>query len=345
MPQLVGVFPTVGQSIEDRHGNPITLDTDMNGKNWPRPLPGPLATLTRGDNTITWSLFGSCARIAGAADDMPPAWKVLPIPRYADYGSPDEYLTAKNVAVVRREGGPYQTVRDESGELVGQSTIVEEELLRILRERGINSVTSVPDNLDSYRDYDTLILVGRPEHNAQTQEWFAKLQLSFSKWDDANTPEHDFPQWSDFGREGHLLKVGRVDGQNIVLLAGYDFDDARQQFIGAGTFYAVQSLEQLIDHDGAAVRIKTAEIADKPWVAHRGCYSGFQNDEPAQWRAVAMIPRIKANQNIYWYGNTWAATTSRPLQNSDTPGNPTNWHCSPRSENTAANDMSRWSSA
>ena len=54
--KLVGVFPTVGQTMEDRHGHPITIDTDLNGENWLRPLPGPLASLKRGDNTITWSL-------------------------------------------------------------------------------------------------------------------------------------------------------------------------------------------------------------------------------------------------------------------------------------------------
>jgi hypothetical protein len=54
--KLVGVFPTVGQTIEDRHGHPITIDTDLNAKTFPRPIPGPLADLRRGMNTITWSL-------------------------------------------------------------------------------------------------------------------------------------------------------------------------------------------------------------------------------------------------------------------------------------------------
>ena len=54
--KLVGVFPTVGQTIEDRHGHPIAIDADLNGQNWLRPAPGPLATLQRGENSITWSL-------------------------------------------------------------------------------------------------------------------------------------------------------------------------------------------------------------------------------------------------------------------------------------------------
>jgi hypothetical protein len=53
--ELVGVFPTVGQTIEDRYGRPITVDTDINGQRFPKPIAGPLADLKRGRNTITWT--------------------------------------------------------------------------------------------------------------------------------------------------------------------------------------------------------------------------------------------------------------------------------------------------
>jgi hypothetical protein len=52
---LVGVFPTVGQTIEDRYGHPIKVDTDINGRNYSRPVAGPLANLKQGLNTIVWS--------------------------------------------------------------------------------------------------------------------------------------------------------------------------------------------------------------------------------------------------------------------------------------------------
>ena len=54
--ELVGVFATVGQTIEDRSGNPITIDTDINGKKFSRPIPGPLVDLEPGSNAIIWSL-------------------------------------------------------------------------------------------------------------------------------------------------------------------------------------------------------------------------------------------------------------------------------------------------
>jgi len=54
--ELVGVFPTVGQTIEDRHARPISVDTDFNGKKYAQPLPGPLADLKQGRNTINWQI-------------------------------------------------------------------------------------------------------------------------------------------------------------------------------------------------------------------------------------------------------------------------------------------------
>jgi len=54
--ELVGVFPTVGQTIEDRDGNPITIDTDRNGERFSRPIPGPLANLQQGKSAIAWSM-------------------------------------------------------------------------------------------------------------------------------------------------------------------------------------------------------------------------------------------------------------------------------------------------
>jgi len=54
--ELVGVFSTVAQTIEDRAGDPIAIDTDINGQRFSRPIPGPLADLRQGKNTITWSM-------------------------------------------------------------------------------------------------------------------------------------------------------------------------------------------------------------------------------------------------------------------------------------------------
>jgi len=52
--ELVGVFPTVGQTLEDRQGRPITVNTDLAGRRFDRRLPGPLATLQPGENRLSW---------------------------------------------------------------------------------------------------------------------------------------------------------------------------------------------------------------------------------------------------------------------------------------------------
>ena len=52
--ELVGVFSTVGQTIEVRHGEPIKISRDWNGMEYSQPLPGPLANLKQGVNKIDW---------------------------------------------------------------------------------------------------------------------------------------------------------------------------------------------------------------------------------------------------------------------------------------------------
>lgn len=243
---------------------------------------------------------------SSVAQSIPPAWEVLPIPRYADYGSPGEFLTLGRVAIVRRPGSPYQTVRDRTSNLAGASTIIEEELASLLKEHGVTALKSLPDDLDSYADFDTLLILGSPKNNRQAEKYFRELKLSFERWDDPRTPEDDFTRWSDLGREGYVLKAGRAGGKNIILLSGYDHDDTQKKFYGAGTFYALQSLRQLMEGKGSATRVKTAEIADKPLLAVRCCMTGFPVSQEQNWRDVTMIPRIKGNQNSYWYGSQLA---------------------------------------
>jgi len=52
---LVGVFPTAGQTIEDRSGQPIRVDTDILGRERAAPVAGPLADLKPGENAVKWS--------------------------------------------------------------------------------------------------------------------------------------------------------------------------------------------------------------------------------------------------------------------------------------------------
>jgi hypothetical protein len=53
--KLVGVLPTIGQTIEDARGQPIRVDTDLLGHQRAAPVVGPLANLTPGENKLQWS--------------------------------------------------------------------------------------------------------------------------------------------------------------------------------------------------------------------------------------------------------------------------------------------------
>jgi hypothetical protein len=251
------------------------------------------------------SILSLAAGKAAFSEDIPPPWVVLPVPRCVEYGPSDAFLPLNNVAIVRKPGSPYQTVRTPQGELEAGSTVIEEELVAILKEYGVAAQT-VADTPDACAPFGTLILLGPPNRNAQTAEWFARMGLSFNKWKDPRTPEEHLTDWPDLGPEGYVLKAGALDGKTVIILAGYDFDDVTKKTRCAGTFYALQSFRQLLVKDGDSVKVKTAELMDKPLLAVRGCYTGFDPDEKLEERSIAFMAQMKANQNIYWYGNSLA---------------------------------------
>ena len=87
---------------------------------------------------------------------VPSSWEILPILRYVDYSLADDFVALGKVAVVRKTAAPYQTVGDTKEELVGESTVIGEELRGILMAAGVTVVESLSDDLPSYAKYDTL---------------------------------------------------------------------------------------------------------------------------------------------------------------------------------------------
>jgi hypothetical protein len=53
--KLVGIFSTVGQTIEDSFGNPIKVDTDIKGNKFIEPFAGPLADIQQQANKFEWT--------------------------------------------------------------------------------------------------------------------------------------------------------------------------------------------------------------------------------------------------------------------------------------------------
>jgi len=54
--KLIGVLEPSGQTIEDRFGNPITVDTDIQGQKRSKPIVGPLAAPFADVNMVNWKL-------------------------------------------------------------------------------------------------------------------------------------------------------------------------------------------------------------------------------------------------------------------------------------------------
>jgi hypothetical protein len=54
--ELCGIFPTVGQTIEDRFGKPICVDIDFRATKRAAPIAGPLADMKPDRNVMEWSM-------------------------------------------------------------------------------------------------------------------------------------------------------------------------------------------------------------------------------------------------------------------------------------------------
>ncbi len=54
--ELVGTISTTGQTIEDRNGSAVTVNSDFNGKDFGMAVAGPISNLSEGSNRISWDL-------------------------------------------------------------------------------------------------------------------------------------------------------------------------------------------------------------------------------------------------------------------------------------------------
>ena len=68
---LIGIIPLANQSIEDKDGNPIVVNTDINNndRTSANPLVGPLASLKEGTNTVSWTLHGDPGSVSSSSSD------------------------------------------------------------------------------------------------------------------------------------------------------------------------------------------------------------------------------------------------------------------------------------
>ena len=53
---MVGIFSTTGQTIEDKEGRAITVNSDFNGRVFEKPTVGPISNLAEGTNMVSWDI-------------------------------------------------------------------------------------------------------------------------------------------------------------------------------------------------------------------------------------------------------------------------------------------------
>jgi len=126
--------------------------------------------------------------------------------------------------------------------------------------------------------HETVIYVGGPDENAATAGALQSLGV---------TGADTLPA------EGYVLATGNVAGHPSVILDGHDAD---------GTFYAAQTLRQLIRRHGSGMSVAGVEVRDWPGMALRGIVEGFYGPEYSDADRDAMFDFMARNKmNIYVY--------------------------------------------
>ena len=125
---------------------------------------------------------------------------------------------------------------------------------------------------------ETVIYVGGPDENAATAGAMQTLGV---------TGADALPA------EGYVLATGTVAGHPSVILDGHDAD---------GTFYAAQTLRQLIRQGASGASVAGVEVRDWPGMALRGIVEGFYGPEYSDADRVSMFDFMARNKmNIYVY--------------------------------------------
>jgi hyaluronoglucosaminidase len=123
------------------------------------------------------------------------------------------------------------------------------------------------------------VYLGGTDVNAQTAQALAELGIGRS---------------TGLPAEGYVLGVGRVRGGSVVVLDGVD---------AAGTYYAAQTLRQLVEHPGGGrPELAGVSVRDWPSMATRGVIEGFYGSPWSTADRLAQLDFYGANKmNTYVY--------------------------------------------
>lgn len=185
-----------------------------------------------------------------------PVERIVPMPWKIKYGKAE--LTVERSCII--SGKRYQ----------GSAT--ETELSEFIKNFvGITPLTLTEK--DNIRKYNTVFLLGNPQTNEKSLKYFKILNLKVN--------------WDELGPQGYLLCAKRAKGKNIIICAGYD---------EAGTFYAFQSLKQLMKKRGDKAFLKEVIIFDKPRFKIRGFKGWGEGWDTSEYQRMAeFMAKYKLN--------------------------------------------------
>ena len=218
--------------------------------------------------------------------------RIVPTPKSVDFGRPFDFSKTNSE-------GPFQLhiVVGESPEPLDWKAVetIETRLSQLTFRRGLSVTVGRIDQLwGRSRKADLAILIGQVSNHSVIERFINRSEGR----------DYDFP-------EGYRIASLPIDpvGPNTILLIGSD---------PRGTFYAAQSLAQVLTTKAGQLAVRQIEVID--WPSYRIRASG--NDEkipsaPIPAEALSWLSHVKLNTwavgQSYNWPNNWRSTPTRSL--------------------------------
>lgn len=147
----------------------------------------------------------------------------------------------------------------------------------VLRGAGVTKIVTVGDSA-APKAAALTVYVGGTDENALTAAAVSGLGIDGT---------------SGLAAEGYVLGVGHEQGRAVAVLDGVD---------AAGTYYAAQTLRQLVEHQGGHAELPGVSVRDWPSMPTRGVIEGFYGSPWSTADRLSQLDFYGANKmNTYVY--------------------------------------------
>jgi len=174
--------------------------------------------------------------------------EIIPKPKDVKYGR-------DFICLVDFSEGRNQTClllgKDASKQAKAAAKKLQARLNAVLRSGGMAEDIKILKENDDYSSFRSVISIGSPFENKVNAEYLSREKIKITK---------DYP-----GKEGYVFLVADKKEGKIVICAGSD---------GRGSYYAVQSLNQLITVKDNKILLRKARITDWPTSFNRATAEG-----------------------------------------------------------------------